>query len=145
MAKDVRFVPVDFAKDDLDSALAGAGHDPSRETTWVWEGVVMYLTRSAIEATLAVIARRSAKNSRLIVLYHRPKWLLRLLAPGLRWLGEPLRSAFRPQQMRDLLSGCGFEVLSDRSIAEVGRAISAELGASTKVADHLRVVVAVRT
>ncbi|HYP98937.1 MAG TPA: class I SAM-dependent methyltransferase [Polyangiaceae bacterium] len=142
VAKDVRFVPVDFAHDDLEQALASAGHDASRPTTWVWEGVVMYLTQRAIDATLAVIARRSAQGSRLIVVYHCPRLILRLLGPGLRWWGEPLRSAFRPEKMRDLLSGYGFHVERDRSAAEVGRAISAELGASTRVAEHLRIAVA---
>ncbi len=76
-SNDVRFVSVDFAEQDLGLALADAGHDAARPTTWVWEGVVMYLTRSAIESTLAVIARRSAHGSRLIVLYHCPAPVLR--------------------------------------------------------------------
>jgi len=144
LADDVRFVPVDFGKDDLDRALAAAGHDPTRPTTWVWEGVVMYLTRAAIEATLTVIARRSAKPARLIVLYHRPAWLVSVLGPVLRWLGEPLRSAFRPEKIRALLLAHGFEVVRDQSVAEVGALISAELGASTQVAKHLAIVVAER-
>src|SRR5262249_46565830 len=37
-ARDVRFVPVDFTRDSLDEALAAAGHDPARPTTWIWEG-----------------------------------------------------------------------------------------------------------
>ena len=143
-AKVVHFVPVDFAEDDLEALLIAAGHDASRPTTWVWEGVVMYLTRSAIEATLAVIARRSAEASRLIVVYHRPKWILRLLGPALHWLGEPLRSAFRPEKLRDLLVGQGFHVVRDRSVAEIGAALSAELAATTRVAQHLRIAVADR-
>ncbi|MEI9936181.1 MAG: class I SAM-dependent methyltransferase [Pseudomonadota bacterium] len=143
-AQDVRFVPVDFARDDLERALSAAGHDPKRATTWMWEGVVMYLTRSAIEATLAVIARRSAPASRLIVLYHSPALLLFVAGPIVRWLGEPLRSAFSPQAMRALLGKYGFEVARDQSVAEVGRAISAELAAATKVAGHLRIVTATR-
>ena len=42
------------------------------------------------------------------------------------------------------LAAHGYAVLRDQSVAEVGRGISAELGASTKVAEHLRVVVAER-
>ncbi|HET7540416.1 MAG TPA: class I SAM-dependent methyltransferase [Polyangiaceae bacterium] len=144
-SRDVCFVPVDFAKDDLDQALAAAGHDPQRPTTWVWEGVVMYLTRSAIEATLAVIARRAAKGSCLIVLYHRPALVLRLLGPIVSFLGEPLRSVFRPEGLRALLAEHGFEVARDRSVAEIGLSISAELGAATKVAGHLAIAVAQRS
>ena len=69
IAREVRFVPVDFTRDRLDDALAAAGHDPTRPTTWVWEGVVMYLERADIEATLAVIQRRSAPASRLVMMY----------------------------------------------------------------------------
>lgn len=42
-ARDIRFVAVDFTRDDLGRALEQAGHDPARPTTWLWEGVVMYL------------------------------------------------------------------------------------------------------
>ncbi|HVW27239.1 MAG TPA: class I SAM-dependent methyltransferase [Polyangiaceae bacterium] len=38
-AKSLQFVPVDFTRDALDEALTRAGHDPSRPTTWIWEGV----------------------------------------------------------------------------------------------------------
>src|SRR5262245_15145250 len=78
-ARDIRYVAVDFERDRLDDALAAAGHDPSRPTTWIWEGVVMYLTPSDIAATLAVVERRSAAASRLIIAYHSPAFMLRLV------------------------------------------------------------------
>jgi len=142
-AREVRFVPLDFAQGDLERALSAAGHDPSRPTTWLWEGVVMYLTRPAIEATLSVIARRSALGSSLTVLYHSPALILHLVGSIVRWLGEPLRSSFSPEALRALLGGYGFQVVRDRSVAEVGRVLSPELAAATKVAAHLRIVTAI--
>lgn len=144
VAREVRFVPIDFARDDLGQGLAAAGHDPKRVTTWVWEGVVMYLTRNAIETSLAVLAARSAASSQLIVLYHSPALLLLLLGPIVRWLGEPLRSAFSPRGLRSLLAKYDFEIVRDQSVAEIGREISVELAASTNVAQHLRIAVAKR-
>ncbi|MEZ4236925.1 MAG: class I SAM-dependent methyltransferase [Myxococcota bacterium] len=71
-AGDVRFVPVDFARDGLGEALARAGHDAGAPTVWVWEGVVMYLPDAALRQTLAALAARSAVGSRLILHYHEP-------------------------------------------------------------------------
>src|SRR4051794_36263339 len=65
-------VPVDFRTDDLDRALAAAGHDGTTPTTWIWEGVVAYLTPAEVEASAAVIAGRSAPGSRLVVNYQTP-------------------------------------------------------------------------
>jgi methyltransferase (TIGR00027 family) len=144
VAKDVRFVPVDFAKDDLEQALAAAGHDPKQPTTWVWEGVIMYLTRSSIEATLAVVERRSQPGSCLSVVYHSPALVLRVVGAVVRLLGEPLRSAFRPETLRSLLAKYGFEIVRDQSVTEIGRAISTELAAGTKRAAHLRIATATR-
>jgi O-methyltransferase involved in polyketide biosynthesis len=54
----------------LDAALERADHDRASLTCWLWEGVVMYLTRDAVRATLAGVAGRSAPGSALILNYH---------------------------------------------------------------------------
>lgn len=144
VARDVRFVPVDFTRDDLDEALAKAGHDPSRATTWIWEGVIMYLTPADAEVTLAVIGRRSAAGSRLILLYLSPSPLVLLLGLFVRWFGEPLRSSFTAGAMRALLARHGFTVVRDEDLHRIGAALSADIGRATRVAAYLRVAIAER-
>jgi len=141
-ARKVRFVPVDFERDDLDGALTAAGHDPARPTTWIWEGVVMYLALADIESTLAVIARRSAAQSRLIVAYHSPALMLRLVGVVVRRLGEPLRSAFTADAMRALLAKHGFGVVQDEDLPTLGAALGSEIGRATRVLKHLRIATA---
>jgi methyltransferase (TIGR00027 family) len=141
-AGEVRYVPVDFQENSLDGALEGAGHDPARATTWVWEGVVMYLDPSDVEKTLAVIARKSAPASRLIVVYHSATLLLAIVGTVLRAIGEPLRSTYSSDAMRTLLAKYGFEVKWDKDLSTLGAEFSAELGAATKVIRHQRIAVA---
>ena len=143
-AREVRFLAVDFTRDSLDGALAEAGHDPGRRTLWIWEGVVMYLERSDIEATLRVIEGRSARGSRLSILYSAPTWLLGVVGLVVRFLGEPFRTALTPQAARTLLDGFGFTVTEDSSLPTLGARLSSELGRASKVARHLRVLNAVR-
>jgi methyltransferase (TIGR00027 family) len=144
IARDVRFVAVDFSRDDLERALQDAGHDAARPTTWIWEGVVMYLTPAEVEATLAIVARRSAPGSRLLVLYHGP-YLMRIVV-GLvtRRLGEPLRSKFTPAELRALLGKYAFGVTRDDDLAVIGAGISPQLGEATRPAKQLRLAVADR-
>ena len=144
VAREIRFVSVDFARDSLDHALAVAGHDPTRPTTWVWEGVVMYLTREQIEATLAVVARRSAKTSCLVVVYHSPAPIRFILNAVVRRMGEPLRSSQTETEMRRLLAIHGFEVERDESLQAIGVRVSPELARHVKGMTHMRVAVARR-
>jgi methyltransferase (TIGR00027 family) len=141
-AHDVRFVPVDFEHGNLGDALAAAGHDTERPTTWVWEGVVMYLDPSDVEAAVAAIERRSASKSRLIVVYHSPALLLRVVGPILRTIGEPLRSTYTKDAMSALLRKYGFSVTIDRDNAEIGAALSPEIGRATKMITHQRIAIA---
>jgi methyltransferase (TIGR00027 family) len=145
VARDVRFVGVDFERDDLEAALGAAGHDPDRRTTWVWEGVVMYLERRDIEATLAILQRRSAPGSRLVVVYNAPTWKVRIIGLLLRRLGEPFRSSFTAPQMRALLARHRFEVVADDDIPSLGVKLDPELVAGLQRMRHARVVVAHRT
>lgn len=143
-ARDIRFTPVDFTRDNLDDALASAGHDPALPTTWLWEGVVMYLTPADIEATLYVIRRRSADGSRLIIVYHSPALMRRLIGLFVRRLGEPLRSAFTADEMRALLARYGFGVVSDADMPTIGVAMSPEIAEGTRRMKHLRIAIADR-
>lgn len=112
-AREIRFVPVDFTRDSLDDALEKAGHDRAVATTWVWEGVIPYLTRAEVEATLDVIARRSSRGSRVVLAYQRralSRWLVGWIVSR---LGEPFRSTFTPREMGALVERRGFVVRSD--------------------------------
>ena len=67
-----RYLPWDFERQpmaDLPAALAAAGHKASEPTLVVWEGVTMYLTKDAIEATVAAVRVLGAAGSRLVFTY----------------------------------------------------------------------------
>ena len=113
----VSFVSIDFERESLGSLLERAGHDRSSPTCWIWEGVVMYLTREAMRSTLAGIAKRSASGSTLIVNYHSAhrRFLASLI---FRLIGEPQISAWTRDEMAADLRAAGFTVSEDTGMAD---------------------------
>jgi methyltransferase (TIGR00027 family) len=60
----VTFVAIDFTRDDLDAALATAGHERSARTLFVWSGVSFYLPEEAVAEVLSwVVAHSSPRTS----------------------------------------------------------------------------------
>jgi methyltransferase (TIGR00027 family) len=112
----VTYVPINFERESLNDVLDRAGHDRSVPTCWIWEGVVMYLTREAMRATLAGVAARSAPGSTLVVNYHTAhrRLLARLM---FRLIGEPQISAWTPAEMAADLRSAGFGVHEDSGMA----------------------------
>ena len=113
----VNFVSIDFEREALRTVLDRAGHDASSATCWIWEGVVMYLTREAMHSTLAGIAERSAPGSTLIVNYHSGQrgFFARLMY---RLIGEPQISAWTRGEMAADLQSAGFVVSEDSGMAD---------------------------
>jgi methyltransferase (TIGR00027 family) len=113
----VSFVSIDFERESLGAALERAGHDRSSPTCWIWEGVVMYLTRDAMRATLAGVADRSAPASTLIVNYHtvHRRLFARLM---FRLIGEPQISAWTAEEMAADMHSVGFVVREDSAMAD---------------------------
>jgi len=131
-ARSMQFVAVDFSADDLGAVLEDAGHRMSDPTTWVWEGVVPYLTPAEVETTARVVSARSAPGSRLIVNYQMPSFIAvvgRIVARGLRLLtrqpdplaDEPRRSSWKPEAMKALLQRHGFTVARDADLVSIAR------------------------
>ncbi|HET7457357.1 MAG TPA: class I SAM-dependent methyltransferase [Gemmatimonadaceae bacterium] len=114
---EIRFVSIDFERASLDAVLERAGHDRASPTCWIWEGVVMYLTREAMRATLADVAARSAHGSTLIVNYHTQhrRFFSRLM---FRLIGEPQISAWTPDEMAADLRSAGFVVGEDSGMTD---------------------------
>jgi methyltransferase (TIGR00027 family) len=129
------FVPVDLARESLDRALAGTDHDPQVATTWVWEGVVPYLTPHDVDATVSELSARSAPGSVLVVNYQSPSWIAavgrrvaglaaRLSRQGDPLAGEPWLSSWTPESMRRLLARHSFVVRRDEDLVSVAASIN---------------------
>jgi methyltransferase (TIGR00027 family) len=67
----VRFVPVDFDSERLESAMAAAGYDAGRRTLFIWEGVTNYLTEGAVDETLRWCARAAPGSTVVFTYVHR--------------------------------------------------------------------------
>jgi methyltransferase (TIGR00027 family) len=62
----VTFLAVDFTRDDLDAALAAAGHDRSARTLFVWCGVSMYLPQETVFEVLSWVAGHSSPRTSIV-------------------------------------------------------------------------------
>lgn len=123
-ARDVRFIPVDFERDDLRRALEDAGHDASAPTMWIWEGVTPYLTHEAIASTLAIVRTRSTEGSAIALTYYPPSDrrhhpMLYAASLAVRIIGEPLHGLMSVESMHALLARSGFSVEKDSSHREL--------------------------
>jgi methyltransferase (TIGR00027 family) len=107
----------------LPNALAGIGHDASAPTITIWEGVTMYLTESAIDASIRCVRSLSARGSAFAITYFE-----REAVRDNRWmkffvsrLGEPMRFGWQPSELGPYLSERGFELVRDENQPEIAR------------------------
>lgn len=126
----LRFVAVDFTRDDLAEQLERAGFRSDQPAFFSWLGVVPYLEREAIRSTLEVVASRVHATGGLVFDFiarpRRRQWLLRFIlwirGRQVARLGEPFRAPLSPAEAEQLLRNAGFaevtilspETLTDR-------------------------------
>ncbi len=119
LAKDVRFCSIDFERQTIPEVLGAHDFDASARSVWIWEGVTMYLTAEAIDATLEAVAELAAPESRLAMTYLPPEYaspFLRTVSEvGAMWIGEALRFQEDARGIAARLAARGFEVEGDGS------------------------------
>lgn len=117
-ARHVTFVAADFAVDDVAEALGRSGHDASRPTLFVCEGVTGYLARDVLARLLAAMRAGTQTEGRLVVNF-------RLRRPGEPWrqtarrraldviasaVGEPPAPELLADDVHELLAATGWEI-----------------------------------
>jgi methyltransferase (TIGR00027 family) len=122
LARELRYVGMDFSRDDLVERLSAAGHDPARPTFWLLEGVTMYLDPADVALTMSRAASVSAPGSRIALTYFDRTWLNLVERFGVAlWavlIGEPLRSRFTAAELDALASSAGWRKLTDTGIQD---------------------------
>jgi methyltransferase (TIGR00027 family) len=119
-AREVRYVGVDFEKQSWLDRLVENGFDRAVMTTFIWEGVTMYLTQDAIDATLQSV-KKTAPRSRLLVTYStstRGPRAVRFMDQIVKAAGEPFKSRFTQEQFEELLAAHGLRLLGDEGDVE---------------------------
>ncbi|MFT3692654.1 MAG: SAM-dependent methyltransferase [Kofleriaceae bacterium] len=119
------YVTWDFEQrpmDELADALADAGLDRDKPVLTIWEGVTMYLSEGAIEASLAAIREFGGAGSQLAMTYFereridRPHWMMRIVRTAVRGIGEPFVWGWDHEQLPAYLAERGFRVVANRSV-----------------------------
>lgn len=119
------FAPVDFERQSLAEGLAAAGFQADRPAFFQWLGVVPYLTREAIAATLDFIAR--VPESQVVFDYAEPlenylvdrRAYVTAVAARAAALGEPWLSLFDPPDLSGILRARGFGTVEDLGLADI--------------------------
>lgn len=132
----IRYVAVDFERDDLEAKLIESGYNPDIQSVAVWEGVIDYLTESAVRNTLCVLARLLAPSSLLIFTYTHKSVLdgNKAFRGARRWRylsrfsGEPFIFGFNPDTLAEVLRPHRFLLQSDASTEEIARHYCPPLG-----------------
>jgi methyltransferase (TIGR00027 family) len=119
------YAPVDFERETLHEGLKRAGLDFGKPAFFAWLGVVPYLSREAIAATLGFVAHDTTPGSEILFDYAEPMQhrntaqmkALAELAKRVADIGEPLRSFFLPDELQRDLRAFGFSFVEDADAA----------------------------
>lgn len=115
------FVPVDFEHDALAARLGDGGFDATRRSFFTWLGVVSYLTRPALMATLGYIANLRG-GAEVVFDYTNPpasvadparRAALAAVNERVAALGEVVRSEFETERLHAELRALGFNTIED--------------------------------
>ena len=121
----VRFVAIDFQRDDLTSAMRVAGYRESARTFILWEGVTNYLTDAAVDSTLRWCSHASPGSRLLFTYVHRdiltgPHAFIgtKNLFASLARAGETLTFGMKPSDVPEYLAERGLSLELDVGAAE---------------------------
>ena len=139
------FAPVDFEKTSLAEGLAEAGFDPARPAFFIWAGVVPYLTRDAVLATLGYIGGLPG-GAEVTFDYSNPPSTLdpdlqaaqKQRADRVAAVGEPWLTFFDSAELAAELVRLGFTTIEDLGPARIGeRYFGAPAGDEARRGGHL--------
>ncbi|MFZ5645939.1 MAG: class I SAM-dependent methyltransferase [Bacillota bacterium] len=122
LPKNLHFIPIDFSKESLASALTRSSYDPQTKSFFSWLGVTMYLTPDEVFETLRSIADVAPEGSTVIFDYFVPEKEaphMQEVRKDLQQIGEPIKGGFDPSTLAAGLASLGFRLKEDLSPPDI--------------------------
>jgi len=136
----ITFIPMDFNTQSLGDRLAAGGYDEHARSLFIWQGVTMYLTATAVDSTLTYIATQAGPGSAVVFDYFYNETLrdMRRADVGLarritRMIGEPLLFGIDRGQIEAFLGQRGFRDIQDTRADDLTRLYFTGLNAGRSV------------
>ena len=122
----LRYIPIDFLRDDVGARLSASGFVQITRTLVLWEGVTNYLDAETVASVFDLVAKICAPGSRIIFTYvHADVLDGGFEAPGLDALFTRLAASheswtfgFRPEELGEYLRRHGLHLIDDLGAAE---------------------------
>jgi methyltransferase (TIGR00027 family) len=122
----IRYISIDFSKEDLGEKLLAWGYDKKLKTLFIWEGVTYYIPESAVDRTLSFISHHSPSRSSVIFDYFPPTVAdgtiklaeARSLREGLKRIGEEIIFGITPDHIEFFMKDRGFLIIRNFTKAD---------------------------
>jgi methyltransferase (TIGR00027 family) len=123
----LHFIPIDFTKQDLATALGRSQYDPRKLTFFSWLGVTYYLTRELVLAMLGSLARIAPAGSIIVFDYmdadafvpERASIAVQRMHAIVKQVGEPMQTGFDPKTLAGELAGAGWHLKENLAPADI--------------------------
>lgn len=123
----LHFIPVDFTKDSLVSALKHTAYNPDRLSFFSWLGVTYYLTREEVFSTLADIVNIAPSGSSIIFDYmdndalipEKTSRRVQLMQVATSRSGEPMKAGFDPLMFSGDLVKIGLRLVENLNPSDI--------------------------
>ncbi len=123
----VSYIPADFNTQTLSGCLLPAGYDPNLKTLVIWQGISMYLSQEAVDATLDFVVNHSRPGSAIVFDYIYQAVLegvqKHFEVRGMRryhfMTGERLTYGIPEGEAKSFLKARGFRQVTDVGVADL--------------------------
>jgi methyltransferase (TIGR00027 family) len=124
---ELHFVPIDFAKENLATALGRSVCDAHLPSFFSWLGVTYYLTRDVVFNTWRAITNIAPVGSSLVFDYfdldafvpERASQRMQRMQAIVRNVGEPIKTSLDPSKLDAELASAGLRVFENLNPAEI--------------------------
>ncbi len=149
LPKKIRYVGIDFNKNDFELELKNAGYEAALPTLFVWEGVTNYLTSEAVDSTLGWCSR-AAPKSQLVFTYIDKEVLsnpssfygTEKIVQILQDVGERWTFGLEPAKLASYLKERGLKLESDLNATQYREQYFKDAASRMKGYEFYRVAVA---
>jgi methyltransferase (TIGR00027 family) len=139
----IRYISIDFTKEDLLNKLSACGYNDRFKTMFIWEGVTYYISQSDVDRTLDFVCRQSAPQSNIIFDYFPPTVAdgtinlkeAKALREGLKRIGEEILFGIEPGRIVAFMKKRGFIVVKNLSSVDYKKAYFKSVNQRRAVSD----------